>query len=298
MKRALFYKLLIMSVAAACLPHGLPAAAPPAAADSTNRPPQSVRKKLERSLGIKIQHQVKAPVPALRFYRNNYFLFYSEPVKFQFSFQYRFVLLGDRRNESGFYIAYTQKSLWDLYNWEGSVPFIENNYAPELFYRFDLGSAAGGLRHLQLGIWHESNGLGEEQVALSRAWNRVYLQAHFELGDNLLSVKPVIWFPFLMDGNEDICDYLGYAQLTLETGFFRRFMETRFQLILRKGFHRELQRGSLEFNVTVGPFVIADNSSVLPVAFFFQLWHGYGETLLQYNQKATRLRAGFRFTLE
>lgn len=175
---------------------------------------------------------------------------------------------------------------------------MESNYAPELFYRFDFGRRFSVLRTLQAGLWHESNGLGGDQVDQSRAWNRVYLSSTLSFGNGVLTVVPRLWLPFLMDGNEDICDYLGYGEIVLESGFFRRFLETRFQLILRKGWHRDLQRGSVEFNTTVGPFLVDDNSSVLPLALFVQVWHGYGETLLQYNKRTTKVRVGVRFTLD
>ncbi len=68
----------------------------------------------------------------LTFHRSNYVLTgftQATQVKFQFSFKYDF---WPSTSHHTVYLAYTQKSLWDLY--DKSSPFRESNYAPEIFY--------------------------------------------------------------------------------------------------------------------------------------------------------------------
>ena len=68
----------------------------------------------------------------LTFHRSNYFIAgfsHETQVKFQFSFKYD---LWPSTSRHTVYLAYSQKSLWDLY--DTSQPFRESNYAPEVFY--------------------------------------------------------------------------------------------------------------------------------------------------------------------
>src|SRR5437899_9100874 len=90
-----------------------------------------------------------------RRHKDNYILLTSthdaKEVKFQFSFKYR---LND---DVPFYFAFTQKSFWDAWDFQQSSPFIETDFNPEIFCDV-LADTNEGLRHIRLGVEHESNG--------------------------------------------------------------------------------------------------------------------------------------------
>ena len=86
------------------------------------------------------------------------------------------------------WVAYTQRSLWQLWDSKDSSPFRSTDYQPEAIYVVPVPEKFGtlpfsiNLRMLQFGIAHQSNG---QTDPLSRSWNRVYLGAGFERGDFL-----------------------------------------------------------------------------------------------------------------
>jgi len=248
----------------------------------------------EKTMGRKIEPKVRA----LRLYHDNYFLLYDSPVKFQVSIQYRMILPNQSRDETGFYFAYTQKSLWDLWNWSNSAPFLESNYSPELFYRYDYGQNNPLLRWLQFGLLHESNGMGNSSQAQSRSWNRIYLETklHFGKKDTVVII-PRIWFPFMDDDNADIEKYYGYGELLFQFNYFNKFYESKIEIKIRKGWDQKISKLGIEMNKTIGPFILKAFDTVFPIALYFQVWHGYGETLLQYNSSESRFRAGFALIL-
>ena len=74
-------------------------------------------------------------------YKPNYFLFGAggdTQVAFQFSFRYD---LLPSATWVSVYFGYTQRSFWDLY--EGSAPFSENNYNPEINFRWNFFPVIG-----------------------------------------------------------------------------------------------------------------------------------------------------------
>lgn len=90
------------------------------------------------------------------------------------------------------WLAFTQRSLWQLWNRRESAPFRSTDYQPEAIYVLPvpprLGSLPGGWRWqmLQLGLAHQSNG---QSGGLSRSWNRAYADAAFERGDFALRLR-------------------------------------------------------------------------------------------------------------
>src|ERR1700761_238804 len=135
----------------------------------------------------------------LTFYKDNYFLtgFTSaQEVKFQFSAKFD---LWPNRSPHAVYFAFSQKSLWNVY--QPSQPFLENDYSPELFYtyfhapnRYEPLPGCGFFLE-RLGAVHESNG---EDGDRSRGWNRVYGETRFACYDaarNYVSASLQVWAP-------------------------------------------------------------------------------------------------------
>ena len=119
-------------------------------------------------------------------------------VQFQLSIKYKLVTLDD----SGVFLAYTQRSNWEAY--DDSAYFRDDEYNPELFYRFNFEPW-----QLSLGFEHQSNGAGGTQEV---SWNRAYLDAKWSFESAYIRFKPWIVVGNT-DYNPDITDFLGYGEL-------------------------------------------------------------------------------------
>ena len=239
----------------------------------------------------------------LTFHRSNYFItgFTSETqVKFQFSFKYDF---WPSTSHHTVYFAYTQKSLWDLY--DRSSPFRESNYAPELFYAHYHSEVHGepnpgcGLFAEQLGFEHESNG---EASDASRSWNRLFAEAQAACsGETVYGLFGLrVWYPFGTDENSSITKTQGYGQLNLGLGFDDDASETngRVTLAVRKGTSRELKKGSLTLDARFRPTYqrLIGKAWKFSPFLWFQWFLGYGETLGTFDSSSSSVRVGIGLT--
>ncbi len=132
----------------------------------------------------------------LKLHKSNYLLpLYQSPgalgarketeVSFQFSFEVKLLSIG--ATYLGF--AYTQKSFWQAYDAVNSMPFRENNYNPELFYRIGQKSV-----RWDIGLEHESNG---EAEPTSRSWDRIFTRVEFLSSHLRLQLK--YWYIYAED---------------------------------------------------------------------------------------------------
>jgi phospholipase A1 len=189
-----------------------------------------------------------------------------------------------------FYLAYTQKSFWQYLNDDESSPFRETNYNPELFYRWTLDKKRFNRWELDIGIEHESNGKEfGDPVNDSRSWNRIYVAPFQAKGRHLAYLK--FWYRVPEgsesslanpngDDNPDITDYLGYGELT----FSRQIGDS------------QLITGMVRGNPATG-YGAAQLTYSLPseggwVFWGLSVFHGYGESLIFYDQKVTRFMLG------
>lgn len=205
----------------------------------------------------------------------------SMEAKFQLSLKTKAVenIFG---NNGDIWLAYTQSSRWQVYNSEESRPFRETNYEPEASIVFRTNYDLFGLDWRMLGLTfnHQSNGRSDP---LSRSWNRVMLNLGFERNNFALMLRP--WYRFEEDlpddNNPDIVDYVGRGDLTA----FYRWKDHDFSLMLRhtlKG--GDDSRGAAQFDWS---FPISGR-----LRGHFQLFDGYGESLIDYNHKATYVGLG------
>lgn len=185
------------------------------------------------------------------------------------------------------WFAYTQQSLAQPWNREDSAPFRTTDHQPEAIWVLPVASRAQALgagwqwKMVQLGIAHESNGLSDP---LSRSWNRVYVAAAVEHDD--LSLLLRLNQRVLRDGpgdNPDLTDYIGRADLVAN---WMPGLATA-MLTWRATFH-SLARGSLQLDLTY-PF---NGAQPAGLRWQLQLFHGYGETLIDYNHRQSRVGLG------
>jgi outer membrane phospholipase A len=249
-------------------------------------------------------------VPGYRYiltgHKENYFISgvtqAQHLVKFQYSVKFD---LWPNASRHSAYFAFTQKSLWDLYR--SSSPFLESNYAPEVFYGYytrigDLiprrYAVTPFVDYARAGLEHESNGLDTTD---SRSWNRlsgtVRTGAYFGT-DHYVVVAPKAWLPMGISDNRDIAQFLGYGSLTVEYGYDPAVTQWYgggdVRVTAWKGANLDWNKRGIEVAMQWRPGyegALLEWWKFTPY-FFAQFFTGYGETLLRYNEKFTAFRIG------
>jgi phospholipase A1 len=208
--------------------------------------------------------------------------FYGEHTEMVFQISAKQRLFG-----SNLYLAYTQKSFWQFINQDQSSPFRETNYDPEIFYRW-IPDDPKPLNHwgADFGFEHESNG---REFPFSRSWNRVYIAPFQAKGKHLAYLK--FWYripegaPSSLanpggDDNPEINDYYGYSELSFS----------------RQIGGDQLLTGQLRGNARTGKGAVSFTWSVPSgdgyVFYGASVFHGYGESLIHYDEKMTRVMLG------
>lgn len=214
----------------------------------------------------------------------------NSEARIQISFKYQlFGQAGDVGKGgpfiNGLHFGYTQRLFWDL--GADSSPFRNIDFMPELFFlqpAVDLGDgfALGG----QVGLRHESNGRDGES---SRSANTFYIQpaGTFDTGDLTVSVGPRL-FLYVGDreDNPDIRHFRGSTGLFFEIG-----QDDGFRLTANSRLNFSSGKGTIDGELSYPLDRIVDTGLNLYV--FGQAFAGYGENLLDYDRRTTRLRAGF-----
>jgi phospholipase A1 len=202
-------------------------------------------------------------------------------AKLQLSFDFR--LLGhDDGPRLDF--AYSQAIFWAIDRPSG--PIRASDYSPELFVDVPVGASAvigGGYRH-------DSNGGG---LTNSIDVNRLFVRATraFDLGHGWrVDLTPMAWFYF---GNQglapDLDRYWGYTSLGVSLG-----QRDGIKLAVTARGNPGTGKGSAEAFLS---YPLARISDRLPHLYLFgQAYAGYGEALIDYDKRATHVRAGIAFT--
>jgi phospholipase A1 len=202
-------------------------------------------------------------------------------ASFQLSFKMKLVeeAFG---TPSDIWLGYTQQSYWQVYNADLSRPFRETDFEPEVMWVVPTSYNLLGLRGrlLSLGLVHQSNGRANP---LSRSWNRVYAMVGLERDSFVLQLKA--WRRLHESGdnddNPDIVDYVGRAEVL---GFYQWPGGSSTALRLRTTFKREPGWGSAQFDWR---FAFTRN-----LQGYFQVFSGYGESLIDYNFSKTSVGLG------
>ena len=201
-------------------------------------------------------------------------------VKFQISLKIKLWqdILG---REMDLWFGYTQKSFWQLYNFDDSAPFRETNYEPELLLNFRTNYQLLGLngRIINLGFNHQSNGRSEP---LSRSWNRIVGNMGFERGDFTLLLKAWYRIPESSkdDDNPDINDYMGPGEIWA----YYLWKNNRFAIMLRNNFKTDKNKGALQLEWSLP---LSEKIGV-----YIQYFRGYGESLLDHDHDINRISIG------
>lgn len=200
-------------------------------------------------------------------------------AKFQISFKVK-VAQGLFWGNGDLWGAYSQKAHWQVYNASLSRPFREINYEPEAILNFTTHYSLFGFKGRMAGISinHQSNG---RSYPLSRSWNRIIAHAAFEKDDWQVFVRAWYRVPDDIDDNPNISRYIGYGDATVtyatDKDIFSATVAPNFS------FNKNM-KGSIELNWARS---IKGN-----LKFHAQFFHGYGETLIDYNQLQTIVGVG------
>lgn len=232
-------------------------------------------------VNTKPNRSVSTPTLAKQEYSDNEIR--STELKFQLSFKSK--LAEDLFDSNAdLWFGYTQQSHWQVYNEDNSRPFRAHDYQPEIFLTQPVVAdlpLGGKLRMLGVGGVHHSNG---EDDALSRSWNRAYVMAGAEWGK--FTIMPRLWTRVLKEGsdikpddNPDITDFYGYG-------------DVRFMYQFDKGNNIS---GTLRYNPSTSKGAI-QLDYVRPigrgVSGYVQLFHGYGQSIIDYNHESTTVGVG------
>lgn len=226
----------------------------------------------------------------LSLYKPNYFLpiTWSDEAntnddaeaQFQISFKQRIA-------HTHVFFAYTQVSFWRLWDSDDSRPFRETNFNPELFYRWRAKKHPFGPVDIDFGLEHESNG---QSLPDSRSWDRVYIRPIYMTRDWRVQLK--LWArvfdpdePSTVDNpdgddNPDIIDFMGYHQLEVD---WRIAGERRLSLMNRYNFDEG--NGALRLRYS-------EPTTAEGIYWFVQLFHGYGESLIDFDREISRVGVG------
>ena len=194
---------------------------------------------------------------------------------------------NDPARKDSLWFGYTQQSTWQLFNGDISRPFRTTDHEPELMYVYPTDVALPGgwrWRYAGIGVVHQSNG---QSLPLSRSWNRAYLMGGMELDDRF-SITARVWQRMsesaATDDNPDIADFIGRAEVTGRWNFNRA---NQLGVTVRNNL-RDSGKGSirLEWLKAIG------DPTQSNLRFHTQLFHGYGDTLIDYNRKRTVFSIG------
>ncbi len=205
----------------------------------------------------------------------------STELKFQLSFKTKVAenLFGDNGDV---WVGYTQSSRWQAYNSATSRPFRETNYEPEamLVFRNNYSLLGWRGRLFGVGLNHQSNGQSDP---LSRSWNRVIFDIGLDRGDWALMLRP--WYRIKEDSKDDnnphIDDYIGRGDATLV--WHKDGHEVA--LMARHSFRggdRAHGAVQLDWGFPINNLLRGH----------LQIFDGYGESMIDYNHRATYVGLG------
>lgn len=228
-------------------------------------------------------------LPALSVNEPMYFLVGKHgDARFQLSFNYRLfspegAVVGLAPFLKGLYFGYTQNSFWDL--GEDSKPFRDTSYRPSLFWQGKVEGPRWLPQSWKAGYEHESNGKEDED---SRSIDTLFFEPRWqhEFADgSVASINPRIRAYLDKEENSDIQRYRGYVNWGAQYGWNDGW---KFSLNYLQG-TAGYATAQIDASYPLGTEVFSNIGSFI----HFQYFSGYGETLLNYDErKSDQFRIG------
>ncbi|CAA6810688.1 MAG: Phospholipase A1 precursor (EC; Outer membrane phospholipase A [uncultured Sulfurovum sp.] len=225
---------------------------------------------------------------------------YDSHIEAEYQFSFQKPLTYDLFGWNEFIgVSYTQHVWWKIY--DDSAPFRETNYTPEVFMIVPTSDSIDdkyNLKGVKFGYRHQSNG---QEGYQSRSWDRFFMAGLWQ-HENLF-LKAEAWYRIPEndksaayyagedpkskgDDNPDISDYMGYGELTGDYLWGDR----QVSVMLRNNFSFDDNKGAVSVSYTE-PFFNSDNTY-----WYFNLFSGYGESLIDYNRNVNKVSMGFAFS--
>ena len=190
-----------------------------------------------------------------------------------------------------YYLSYTHHAFWQIYI--ESSPFRESIYNPEGFVVFPVSDKESWfqMRSFKFAVAHMSNGQpnttnidGFDGFNLSKSINFFYGTARFQHGTLITDVTLMAPFPGSanLSDNPDIMKYLGYTKVK-----FTYFIKDHMCSLMIRGNESSL-KGAVEAKYSYPLY--ADTY------FYAKIFHGYAESLIDYNREVTKFSIGFSFS--
>lgn len=212
--------------------------------------------------------------------------FEYDDLETQFQLSFKFPLAVDLFDgKADIYAAYSNRSFWQVYLRDESAPFRETNHEPEIWMQFPNRWSFWGVTNTEnrVGFVHQSNGQGDP---LSRSWNRIYANILLEKDDFLVQLKPWYVIDSGLGDNPDITDFMGHGEMVAAWNRNGHVVSTMLRNQLESGF----DRGALELSWSF-PF-----GSYPYLKGYLQYFYGYGESLIDYDRKSSRIGVGVSLT--
>ncbi|MDO8934113.1 MAG: phospholipase A [Rhodocyclaceae bacterium] len=206
----------------------------------------------------------------------------------QFKIGLKTPLFIHKQAHSGLYLGYRMSAYWDIQ--ADSAPFRDINHNPSLFWLSNSPKIGGLLAGYEVGIEHISNGADNTSTGpLGTGTNRsrsvdiaVFAEPKIALLGKKLIYHPKIWIPHGTRENPAIRHEWGLLWNTLT---YSDVME-----ISTKGNPFDKGLASVKFHVGLSKDSPGLKGSLT-------LFNGFGDGLLEYQQRRTWLRLGLSFSL-
>jgi phospholipase A1 len=218
-------------------------------------------------------------------YKPIYFAYGNPLTKAQFSFR------SELSDVFPLNFGYTQMVFWEIR--KKSSPFRDSTYNPELFYR--LHPPGEKWNALDFGIVeHHSNGKEGDQ---SRSYDQSYLRAVYATEGSGWTSALALKLKVIYNSdkaNRNITEYVGPLDFDMRFVHLLDALLDQAELILsvRPGGHfsTDFAKGGYQLAVNYNIKSLKANPSL-----YLQFYYGYGETLLNYDEKVKAVRVGFMF---
>jgi len=236
-----------------------------------------------------IYAQEKPYESPLTSYKDNYFLLgnMEDQVKFQLSLKYNLFY----PNSTGIYFAYTQLSHWYVYNDRDTFYTM---YQPEIFYRFESGNnifknfIIPYVDYIQTSPFsHCSTGVeGNDHRSIGTYYGQIQLSIG-EIYNFGINGKYFRYYE-VADKNKDINDY----KKNYEADLFFKLKSSEVEYLDKEELHFKFGGNPLNKGWYCIEGQIRIITSYIQPRLFIQYWHGYGEFMVNYNQKENNIRVG------
>lgn len=207
-------------------------------------------------------------------------------AKFQFSFKLK-LWQGLLAEHIDLWAGYTQTSWIQIYGPRSNTLFRETNYEPEAVVVIRTPANIGNwrFRAVALGINHQSNG---RDGLRSRSWDRLFAMIGLDHQRWFMLLRPWVRIPQRLRWNEnpEIEDHVGRLDLVLA---HQSRSGHELSVLLRHSLlPKPNSRGAVQVDwaVPIGAHLMVH----------FQMFHGYGESLIDHNHPVTAVGAGLSLT--